>query len=101
MVIAGLSSTSPEEHSLIIRDVPPTTSNSSRYTVLDMDYPLHSSKLSLSEEHEFEGQVITVPTGIEAPMLCTMTFVGSKLVLSAASTGLEKTSDAKRRKRKR
>ena len=48
-----------------------------------------------------EGQVITVPTGIEAPTLCTMTFVGSKLVLSAASTGLEKTSDAKRRKRKR
>lgn len=32
--------------------------------------------------------------------LCTMIFVGAKVVLSAAETGLEKTSGAKRRKRR-
>ena len=50
-----------------------------------MDCPLHSSQLSLSEGHELEGQVITVPTGIEAPTLLTEIVVGLKLVPSAAT----------------
>lgn len=75
---------------------------SSGYTALDILCPLHSNQLSASAGHEADGQAITVPIGIEdVATLCTMTLVGSKLVLSAARTGLEKTSDTKRRKRKR
>ena len=63
-----------------------------------MDCPLHSSQLSLSEGHELEGQVITVPTGIEAPTLLTEIVVGLKLVPSAATPG--KASPKHKRKSK-
>lgn len=36
-----------------------------------MGFPLRSIPLSLPEGHELEGQVITVPTRIEAPMFLT------------------------------
>ena len=74
------------------------SATSSGYTALDMDCPLHSSQLSLSEGHELEGQVITVPTGIEAPTLLTEIVVGLKLVPSAATPG--KTSPKHKRKSK-
>ena len=74
------------------------SATSSGYTALDMDCPLHSSQLSLSEGHELEGQVITVPTGIEAPTLLTEIVVGLKLVPSAATPG--KASPKHKRKSK-
>lgn len=57
---------------------------SSGYTVLFIACPLHSSHLSASDGQEFEGQEITVPTGI-APVLLTDTVVGSKLAPSTAA----------------
>ena len=74
------------------------SATSSGYTALDMDCPLHSSQLSLSEGHELEGQVITVPTGIEGPTLLTEIVVGLKLVPSAATPG--KASPKHKRKSK-
>ena len=55
------------------RNTDPTgiTITSSGYIARDMGFPLHSILLSLPEGHELEGQVITVPTRIEAPTFLT------------------------------
>ena len=47
------------------------TITSSGYIARDMGFPLHSIPLSLPDGHELEGQVITVPTRIEAPTFLT------------------------------